>query len=192
MLKTLFLDRDGIINEIVMRDGIVSSPRTTAEFIIRPDFIEFYKHLEGTALNLFVVSNQPDVSRGGTLQRDLDQIVNVMKERFKFTEIVHCIHDDSDGCNCRKPKPGMISGFLEKYELRADEAIIIGDSYKDILAGKAAGIRTVYLQQGYNAVGSCEPDYVVNKLTEVFSLPPFTHLSWDWEKFGFINKCRCQ
>ncbi len=177
MLKTLFLDRDGIINEIVMRDGGVSSPRTTAEFVIRPDFIEFYERLKSSSLTVFVVSNQPDVSRGGTKEDDLAQIVDVMKTRFKFTEIVHCVHDDSDGCKCRKPKPGMILGFLEKYDLRADEAIIIGDSYKDILAGKAAGIGTVYLQQGYNAVGTCEPDYVVNKLTEVFSLPPFTHLS---------------
>ncbi len=177
MIKTLFLDRDGIINEIVMRDGTVSSPRTVAEFVVRPDFIEFYKRLETTSLTLFVVSNQPDVSRGAIAKVDLEQIVNAMKARFKFTEILHCVHDDSDRCNCRKPKPGMISGVLERYGLRADEAIIIGDSYKDILAGKAASIGTVYLQQGHNAVGNCEPDYVVNELKEVFSLPPFTHLS---------------
>jgi len=177
MLKTLFLDRDGIINEIVMRDGGVSSPRTTAEFVIRSDFIEFYERLALTSLSIFVVSNQPDVSRGSITKGDLEQIVDVMKARFKFTEIVHCVHDDDDACKCRKPKPGMISGFLEKYDLRADEAIIIGDSYKDILAGKAAGIRTVYLQQGHNVLASCEPDYVVNKLTEVFSLPPFLQLS---------------
>ncbi len=177
MIKTLFLDRDGIINEIVMRDGTVSSPRTVAEFVLRPDFLEFYKRLESTSLTLFVVSNQPDVSRGFIAKDDLEQIVDSMKSRFKFTEILHCIHDDSDACDCRKPKPGMISGVLERYDLRADEAIIIGDSYKDILAGKAAGIGTVYLQQGHNDVGSCQPDYVVNKLTEVFSLPPFTHLS---------------
>jgi len=148
MLKTLFLDRDGIINEIVMRHGVISSPRNTAEFVIRADFIEFYKRLESTSLNVFVVSNQPDVKRGGIAEADLGEIVDVMKQRFKFTEIVHCIHDDSDDCKCRKPKPGMITGFLEKYDLCADEAIIIGDSYKDILAGKAAGIGTVYLQQG--------------------------------------------
>jgi D-glycero-D-manno-heptose 1,7-bisphosphate phosphatase len=177
MLKTLFLDRDGIINEIVMREGVVSSPRLVAEFVIRPDFIEFYKRVERTSLNVFVVSNQPDVSRGAIARSDLDEIVNVMKARFKFTEICHCFHDDRDDCKCRKPKPGMISGFLEQYDLRSDEAIIIGDSYKDILAGKAAGVGTVYLQQDYNAQGACEPDYVVSKLTEVFSLPPFLNLS---------------
>lgn len=177
MLKTLFLDRDGIINEIVMRAGVISSPRTVAEFVVRPDFIEFYRRLQPTSLNIFVVSNQPDVSRGAIVTTDLAQIVDVMNARFKFTEILHCIHDDSDECNCRKPKPGMISGFLETYNLNADEAIIIGDSYKDILAGQAAGIQTVYLQQAYNALGACEPDYVVTRLTEVFSLPPFLNLS---------------
>ncbi|HEY9731610.1 MAG TPA: HAD-IIIA family hydrolase [Drouetiella sp.] len=177
MLKTVFLDRDGIINEIVMREGIVSSPRTVEEFTIRPDFIEFYNRLNSSSLRLFVVSNQPDVSRGAIDKTELAKIVDVMNARFKFTEILHCIHDDSDQCNCRKPKPGMISGFLQNYGLSADEAIIIGDSYKDILAGKAAGIQTVYLQQAYNALGACEPDYVVTRLTEIFSLPPFLELS---------------
>ncbi len=114
MIKTLFLDRDGIINEIVMRDGTVSSPRTVAEFVLRPDFLEFYKRLESTSLTLFVVSNQPDVSRGFIAKDDLEQIVDSMKSRFKFTEILHCIHDDSDACDCRKPKPGMSSGVLER------------------------------------------------------------------------------
>ncbi|CAN5171372.1 HAD family hydrolase [soil metagenome] len=177
MIKTIFLDRDGIINEIVMRDGTVSSPRTVAEFVVRPDFLAFYRRLESTSLSLFVVSNQPDVSRGSIAKVDLEQIEHAMKARFKFTEILHCVHDDRDRCKCRKPKPGMISGVLERYDLCVDEAIIIGDSYKDILAGKAAGIGTVYLQQGHNAVGTCEPDYVVNTLTEVFSLPPFMYLS---------------
>jgi D-glycero-D-manno-heptose 1,7-bisphosphate phosphatase len=177
MLKTLFLDRDGIINEIVTRDGIVSSPRSLSEFIVRPDFIEFYRRIQSSPLTVFVVSNQPDVSRGLIDAQDLKLISDQLHERFKFTEILHCVHDDSDGCDCRKPKPGMISGVLQRYALRADEAIIIGDSYKDILAGKAAGIETVYLQQGYNASAACEPDYTVNKLTEVFSLPPFSRLS---------------
>ncbi|MFN8551889.1 MAG: HAD-IIIA family hydrolase [Candidatus Obscuribacterales bacterium] len=177
MLKTLFLDRDGIINEIVMRADVVSSPRTLSEFVIRPDFIEFYNRLDTSSLTVFVVSNQPDVRRGTIAAADLEQIITEMRGRFKFTEILHCVHDDRDQCHCRKPKPGMISGLLQKYDRRADEAIIIGDSYKDILAGKAAGIGTVYLQQGYNALGACVPDYVVTQLTEVFDLPPFLNLS---------------
>lgn len=177
MIKTLFLDRDGIINEIVIRDGIVSSPRTVAEFVVREDFVEFYKFVQSLPLRLFVVSNQPDVSRGFIHRSDLEEIVTAMNARFKFTEIVHCVHDDKHLCDCRKPKPGMILDILQRHNLRADEAIIIGDSYKDILAGKAAGIQTVYLQQQYNASVSCEPDYVVNRLTEAFTLPPFTDLS---------------
>lgn len=160
-----------------MREGIVSSPRYLAEFSIRQDFLDFYKHIERMPLRIFVVSNQPDVSRGFICDGDLEEIVDAMNARFKFTEILHCIHDDRHLCDCRKPKPGMISSILSKYDLRRDEAIIIGDSYKDILAGKAAGIQTVYLQQPYNAKGSSEPDYVVNMLTEALALPPFLELS---------------
>lgn len=177
MLKNLFLDRDGVINEIVTRDGKPSSPRSLAEFIIRPEFNDFYKQLAKMPLKVFVVSNQPDVSRGLLEEETVKQIERELHNQFAFTEVLHCMHDDTDNCQCRKPKPGMISGTLKKYQLNPDEAIIIGDSYKDILAGKSAGIRAIYLQQSYNATVSCEPDYVVSSLMDVFSLDVFQNLS---------------
>lgn len=177
MLKHLFLDRDGVINEIVMRGGKPSSPRSLAEFIIRPDFKDFYTRLAKLPLQVFVVSNQPDVSRGLLDEETVKQIAHELHDRFAFTEVLHCTHDDADNCKCRKPKPGMILDTLAKYQGEPDEAIIIGDSYKDILAGKSAGIRTIYLQQSYNANVACEPDYVVSSLMDVFSLDVFQNLS---------------
>ena len=177
MLKSIFLDRDGVINEIVMRDGKVSSPHTLEEFLVRRDFEDFYRRISKSSLNLFVVSNQPDVSRGLIRPSSLERITAQLNHRFHFKELVHCPHDDQAQCHCRKPKPGMILNLLEKFHLKSNEAIIIGDSYKDILAGQAAGIRTIYLMQSYNAPISCEPDYVVNKLTDVFSLDVFANLS---------------
>ena len=96
---------------------------------------------------------------------------------FDFTEITYCLHDDFDDCHCRKPKPGLISSMLEKYDILRDETLIIGDGYKDILAGKSAGIRTVYYRQGYNLNIRCEPDYVVDSLGEILDLPIFTTIN---------------
>lgn len=171
-IKTVFLDRDGIINEPVMRSSIVSSPRALSEFKLAHDFPELYERISG--LNLFVVSNQPDVARGLLTQSVLSQINAFLSERFCFREIIYCVHDDEHNCSCRKPKPGMIQTLLRKHDLAADEAVIIGDSYKDILAGQGAGVRTIYCRRSYNSTISCEPDYLVNGLAEIAILPMFT------------------
>ena len=171
-IKTVFLDRDGIINQVVMRGTIVSSPRSVAEFQLSEDFPTLYEHIHG--LRMFVVSNQPDVQRGLLSVTALDEFGEILAKQFNFAEIIYCTHDDSARCDCRKPKPGMILSRLHSHGLDADEAVIIGDSYKDILAGQAAGIRTIFCRRSYNSTISCKPDYVVNGLREIPTLPFFT------------------
>ena len=166
-ISTIFFDRDGIINDVVMRGTVVGSPRKLDELTIRDDFNSFYQQISQLGLNLFVVSNQPDVAR-----KDLStDALNLMTEKIEthgtFKEIVYCTHDNDDHCECRKPKPGMILRLLHKYNLAADTALIVGDSHKDILAGSAAGIETVYLLGSYNATIRCEPNTVVSNLNEL-------------------------
>jgi D-glycero-D-manno-heptose 1,7-bisphosphate phosphatase len=173
-LKTIFLDRDGIINDVVMRDSGISSPRALSEFRITEDFPPLYHRI--SKLNLFVVTNQPDVSRNLLDVGVLNNIHASLLDRFDLREILYCPHDDSANCNCRKPKPGMILSLLDKYGLDAAEAAIIGDSHKDILAGQAAGIRTFYCRRSYSADISCQPDLVVNHLGELLELPEFSNL----------------
>lgn len=178
MIKTaVFFDRDGIINDIVMRDEKVSSPRKLQEFQIRSDFEQFYSYVARQTDLLFVVSNQPDIARKLMRSEDLDEMNALLLSRFSFKEILYCLHDDSHACQCRKPKPGMLLSAMSSYGIQADEAIIIGDSYKDILAGQAAGLKTIYRRDSYNASISCEPDFVVTKLMEIVDLPPFRALS---------------
>jgi len=170
MLKNAFLDRDGIINEVVMRSTVVSSPRELSEFKVRQDFLDFYRLARRAGLNLFVISNQPDVARGLLSQSELQTITDQLTRQFEFQEIVYCCHDDQDACVCRKPKPGMINYLLEKFQLRQDESILIGDSHKDILAGQSAGLRTVLLSARYNRGGSVQPNHAISELIELFSL----------------------
>jgi len=168
-IETIFFDRDGVINEIVLRGSLVSAPREFEEFHIREDFSSFYQNLP-PALNLFVVSNQPDVARGLLPIKVLEQMHNRLQSEFAFKEIIYCMHDNEANCECRKPKPGMISDLMNKYKLTTKTAIIIGDSEKDILAGKAAGIKTVYLKQDYNPTPRCNPDFVISKLSDMLKI----------------------
>lgn len=179
MIKNIFLDRDGIINEIVMRDGIITSPRSLDEFKFRDDFVNFYEKIKNKKFNLFIVSNQPEIVRGLLLPKNLDEMTDKINRHFNFKEISYCKHVDSENCSCRKPKPGMINTLINKYSLKREESIIIGDTCRDIDAGKNAKITSILLKTSYNANYDCKPDYVANSLTEILiSLPQFSQLNF--------------
>lgn len=169
MIKNLFLDRDGIINEVVPRGKAVGSPRSLSEFRIRDEFLVFYQRLKKLEVNLFVISNQPDVARALMTRRELEEMTILLRDSFEFKEIVYCMHDDRDNCFCRKPKPGLITALLEKYELKKDESLLIGDGFKDIMAGQNAGIRTVFVSRDYNRENKCYPTHKITNLGELFT-----------------------
>ena len=169
-IKNLFLDRDGIINDVVMRDNKVCSPRHINEFKIRQEFINFYEKNKNKNLNLFIVSNQPDIARNLMNQSVLEDINSELLSQFTLKEICYCTHEDKDHCKCRKPKPGLITNLLNKYSLRKEESLLIGDSHKDILAGQAAGIKTILLKTNYNTAASCSPDFRISSLHNIIHL----------------------
>ncbi len=168
-IETIFFDRDGVINDVVLRGGVLSAPRDINEFHIREEFSSLYRSLP-PSLNLFVVSNQPDIARGLLPIQVLEEMHNRLQAGFSFKEIVYCLHDNADNCLCRKPKPGMINDLLAKYGLTTNTAIMIGDSEKDMLAGQAAGIKTVYFKQNYNPRPRCNPDFVINELGDMLKI----------------------
>jgi D-glycero-D-manno-heptose 1,7-bisphosphate phosphatase len=102
--------------------------------------------------------------------KELEIMTEQLNSNFSFKEISYCIHDDSDNCNCRKPKPGMIISLLDKYNLQKEESILVGDSSKDISAGKNAGIKTVVLQTDYNRDSDINSDFEVGSLTEIIRI----------------------
>ena len=162
--KNLFLDRDGIINKVIMRGNTVSSPRCLDEFKLRKDFIEFYNRLEDS-LNLFVITNQPDIKRGLLKENDLEEMHKLIKKKFFIKEIVYCPHDDEDKCICRKPKPGMIKKITNKFNLNLDQCLMIGDSNKDILTAQASNIDSIFLKTKYNSLPS--NGFIVSSLLEL-------------------------
>lgn len=170
MVKNIFLDRDGVVNNVIIRNSKVESPRSIQEFSIRKEFIEFYNQISQKNIKFFVVSNQPDISRNLLSNDELELMNDILISRFNFTEILYCKHDDKDNCLCRKPRPGMINKLVEKYNLNKQESIFIGDGWKDMESGRSAGIRTVFLSQPYNLELSLKADYVVSDLSEIFHL----------------------
>jgi D-glycero-D-manno-heptose 1,7-bisphosphate phosphatase len=145
-----FLDRDGIINEIVMRGGKVSSPWRFNEFNLLAESNEFIKSLFRCKKNVFVVTNQPDISRKNLKIDDLNKMHSYLFRLYGFREITACTHDDDDQCACRKPKPGLILDVINKYGLEKETCCMIGDSYKDISAAQNAEIDSFFYETTYN------------------------------------------
>ncbi len=170
MTSAIFLDRDGIINDVVLRSGEISSPRTLSEFNIRDEFVDFYSKLKTKHLPLFVISNQPDVSRGLLSIEVLQDMTDKMTSQFEFTDIQYCLHDNNDHCLCRKPKPGLLLDILKQHALLSHDVLFIGDSWKDVEAGHAAGVRTVFLNTSYNQIKKPNADFEVYRLSDVFSV----------------------
>ena len=163
--KNIFLDRDGVINSIIQRGDIISSPRSMKEFKLRNDFISFAKNFRDKDLLFFVCTNQPDIKRNLLKLDDLHKMHSLIGEHLNIQEIVYCSHDDDDNCLCRKPKPGMLNSLILKYKLEKKDCIIIGDSVKDILAGKNAEIDTCLLETFYNIDVKC-----LNKIQRLIQL----------------------
>jgi len=146
----VFLDRDGVINEAVVRAGKPYPPATVADVRIVPQAKEALERLRTEGFLLIVVSNQPDVGRGTQSRSEVDEINRLLRATLPLDEIVICPHDDTDGCACRKPKPGMIVNAARMHGIDLTRSFLIGDRWRDIDAGRRAGVATVFLDYGYD------------------------------------------
>ena len=160
----VFLDRDGVINRAVVRNGRPFAPMSLDELEILPGVADALHRLKQAGLALVVVTNQPDVARG-TQRREIVEAINArIAEALPIDEIRVCYHDDDDGCDCRKPKPGLLTRSPQ-YDL--SRSIIVGDRWRDIEAGRRARVAmTVLVDYGYDEPLQSEPDVRVRSLAE--------------------------
>ncbi|PIC00135.1 HAD-IIIA family hydrolase [Caulobacter sp. X] len=164
--RAVFLDRDGVLNRVVMRDGKAASPRAVDELQIEPEAPATLRSLKAAGYLLFVVTNQPDVRRGLMSAEALDALHARLAELLPVDEIAACLHDNADGCACRKPKPGLVLDLAERHRVDLRQSWLIGDQDRDIACGKAAGCKTVLLERDYNSGMGANPDQVVETLSQ--------------------------
>ena len=165
--RAVFLDRDGVVNEAVVRDGKPYPPASLAELRIVATAAESLARLKAMGYLLLVVTNQPDVARGTQTVEAIEEIHRVLRESLPIDAFLMCPHDDADRCDCRKPRPGLIFDARERYGIDLGRSFLVGDRWRDIDAGHAAGCRTVLLDYGYRERGpSVVPDARVRSLPE--------------------------
>jgi D-glycero-D-manno-heptose 1,7-bisphosphate phosphatase len=162
----VFLDRDGVLNAAVVRGGKPFPPQSEAELQILPGVEEACAQLRGAGLRLIVVSNQPDIGRGTQTRVEVDRINMVLRDRLRLDDVRICPHDDSDGCACRKPAPGLILEASRAWRISLSRSVMVGDRWRDVEAGARAGCKTVFVDHGYTEKKPASPDLVVASLAD--------------------------
>jgi D-glycero-D-manno-heptose 1,7-bisphosphate phosphatase len=154
----VFLDRDGVLNAVRLREGHPHPPRSVDDVVILPGVKDAIDVLRAAGLLSIVVTNQPDIARGSIKSEAVDAINHRVRAETGVDAIMVCPHDDADGCECRKPLPGLILRAAAQFDVDLGRSVLVGDRWRDIDAGRAAAVATVFVDRGYAerpAIGAC-------------------------------------
>jgi D-glycero-D-manno-heptose 1,7-bisphosphate phosphatase len=167
MNRAVFLDRDGVINRAVVREGKPYPPATVAEFELLPGVAEACAILKGMGFLLVVATNQPDVGRGTQTKEDVEAMHAAMRSRVPIDRVEVC-YDPGQGVpsDFRKPAPGMLLRAARELQIDLPRSFMVGDRWRDIDCGAAAGCRTIFVDHGYDEALRQKPGYRVKSLRE--------------------------
>lgn len=168
--RAVFLDRDGVLNAALLRDGVPVPPRSPAEFHVLPGVPEACAALRREGWVLVVVTNQPDIARGVVDAAEVEKLNARLRAEVPLDDVVVCPHDDRDGCSCRKPRDGMLRDAAGRWDIDLAGSYMVGDRWRDIEAGRRAGCRTILIDREYDEGRRPSPDHTVHELPEVLSI----------------------
>lgn len=166
MKRAVFLDRDGVINRAIIRNGKPFPPEDLTELEILSGVEDALTSLHRAGYLLIVVTNQPDVARGATTQAAVEKINLFLESLLPLDEIRTCYHDSEDLCGCRKPQPGSLLSAARAHGIDLAKSFMVGDRWRDIEAGQRAGCRTCFIDYGYDEKQPNNEDFRVGSLLE--------------------------
>jgi len=169
MRKAVFIDRDGVVVKTIKREGFVipTAPFSCSEMEFFENISCALELLHANDFLLILVTNQPDIAYGYITQGDWEKIHKEV-QKLAFDDIFICFHRKNDGCECKKPKPGMLLTAQKKWNIDMTSSFMVGDTDNDTIAGSAAGCRTIIVDAPYNQ--SVSSDFRVLSLFEAAHL----------------------
>jgi D-glycero-D-manno-heptose 1,7-bisphosphate phosphatase len=170
MKRAVFLDRDGVLNRAIVRDGRPYPPSGASELEMFPGAASACGSLRDAGYLLIGVTNQPDVARGAASYESVDSLNQAVARSAGLNEIRACLHDDVHDCQCRKPRPGLLLQAAADYGIDLASSFMVGDRWRDIEAGRRAGCRTVFIDHGYAERRPDAPDFIARSLPEAAAL----------------------
>ena len=165
--RAVFLDRDGVLNRAVIREGRPFPPANEAQLEITADAKSLLQRLKERGYRLLVVTNQPDVSKGITARETVEAINLRLTKELPLDDILVCYHTDADECDCRKPKPGLLLEAARRHQIDLAASFMVGDRWRDVEAGQRAGCRAILIEDEYAEKAPAQPpDSEVHSLRE--------------------------
>ena len=162
----VFLDRDGVLIQTFVADGVPHPPQALSEVHILPGVEDALLRLRERHFLLLVVTNQPDVARGTQSKQAVEQINDHLLNHLPLDGVYTCYHDTPNQCGCRKPKPGMLLRAAAEHGVKLSDSFMIGDRSSDIAAGLAAGCRTILIERPYSRCDPIKPHFKAADLRE--------------------------
>jgi len=166
--RAIFLDRDGVLSRSLVRNGLPFAPTMLDDFEILPEVPEACHRLKNAGFLLIVVTNQPEVGRGTIKQEAVEAMHAKMRRELPIDRVDVCYHPGHglSHCDCRKPKTGLLVAAARELNIDLAQSWMVGDRWRDIDCGFAAGCRTVFIDRGYVETLKQTPDYRAQDLAE--------------------------
>jgi D-glycero-D-manno-heptose 1,7-bisphosphate phosphatase len=162
----LFCDRDGILIEALKIDGRPKSIQTFSDIRYCVGVETGLERIR-QKMPVFMITNQPEVSRGGISREMVDSINLEIAQKLRLTAVLMCPHDDKDECNCRKPKAGLLKQAAEEYKIDLKQSFLVGDRWRDISCAHAGGLKAFFIDRNYDEPYPDPPFVSVKDMEEV-------------------------
>jgi D-glycero-D-manno-heptose 1,7-bisphosphate phosphatase len=164
--RAVFLDRDGVLNRALIRNGRPYPPASLDAIEILPGVPDAVRRLYEAGFLLIGATNQPDVARGTQRREVVEAMNSLLLAEMPICAILVC-YEDGDHCARRKPNPGLLLEAAETFEIDLSASFMIGDRWRDVEAGRRAGCQTIFIDRGYSEPRpDPEADYVAADLQE--------------------------
>jgi D-glycero-D-manno-heptose 1,7-bisphosphate phosphatase len=168
--RCVFLDRDGVLNKAIVRDGKPYPPNSPEELELSSGVVAGCERLKQAGFRLVVVTNQPDVGRGKQTRELAEAINQRLTELIPVLDRIEvCFHaggEHGQPCECRKPKPGMLERAAAALDVDLSASWMIGDRWRDVDCAHSAGCRAVFIDQGYSEPLREKPEFTVGNFGE--------------------------
>jgi len=147
--RAIFFDRDGVIVTPILRNGKPTAPWKRDEFQIKADVHQILSLIGSFGFLRILVTNQPDITHGHVSPREWRWMQSCI-EQLPFDDVFICFHTNTEGCLCKKPKPGMLLEAAKKWHIDLSHSYMIGDTGADTKAAAAAGCKSILVEAPYN------------------------------------------
>jgi D-glycero-D-manno-heptose 1,7-bisphosphate phosphatase len=166
MSPAVFFDRDGTLIETLVVNGKPIADNEPETCRLLPGSMETCLALRAANIKTFLITNQPDIARGKVSAESVRIINEIVANKCGLTGIATCAHDDADECLCRKPRPGMITDLALHHGVNLQSSVVVGDRWRDVEAGRAAGCLTLFIDYGYDEPLVSEPTWKSSSISE--------------------------